>query len=64
MKQRCQQQNLRVDNDAITFLCHAFEGNLLAAAQELEKLSLLNLPQPLTVSVLQQNITRHNIRSV
>ena len=61
MKQRCQQQNLRVDNDALTFLCHAFEGNLLAAAQELEKLSLLNLPQPLTVSVLQQNITRHNV---
>jgi DNA polymerase III delta subunit len=26
MKQRCQQQNLRVDNDAITFLCHAFDG--------------------------------------
>jgi DNA polymerase III, delta subunit len=60
MKQRCQQQNLRPDNDAVTFLCHAYEGNLLAAAQELEKLSLLNLPQPLTVSVLQQNITRHN----
>jgi len=60
MKLRCQQQNLRVDNDAITFLCHAFEGNLLAAAQELEKISLLNLSQPLTVSVLQQNITRHN----
>ncbi|WP_321408626.1 DNA polymerase III subunit delta [Tolumonas auensis] len=61
MKLRSQQNGLRIDNDGITFLCHAFEGNLLAAAQELEKLALLALPQPLTVAVLQHNITRHNV---
>jgi DNA polymerase III subunit delta len=61
MTQRSQLTGLRIDNEGITFLCHAFEGNLLAAAQELEKLALLSLPQPLTVSVLQENITRHNI---
>ncbi|MBP7980568.1 MAG: DNA polymerase III subunit delta [Tolumonas sp.] len=61
MKLRSQQCGLRIDNDGITFLCHAFEGNLLAAAQELEKLALLTLPQPLSVSTLQHNITRHNV---
>ncbi len=61
MKLRSQQCGLHIDNDGITFLCHAFEGNLLAAAQELEKLALLALPQPLTVATLQHNITRHNV---
>lgn len=60
MKQRCQTAGLNVAPDAVTYLCHAFEGNLLAAAQEIEKLVLLNLPQPITIAALQQNITRHN----
>lgn len=42
--------------EAVQFLCHAFEGNLLGAAQELEKLALLNLPQPLGLLALQ-NVT-------
>ncbi len=60
MAQRCQKAGLQVAPDAITYLCHAFEGNLLAAAQEIEKLTLQNLPQPLTVATLQQIIVRHN----
>lgn len=60
MKQRTQQAGIQVDAEGITFLCHAFEGNLLAAAQEIEKLSLQNLPQPISIAQLRQLITRQN----
>jgi len=53
MQNRCQQHGIRVSSDGLTFLCHAFEGNLLAAAQELEKLALLNIPSPIALETLQ-----------
>lgn len=60
MQTRCQQHGIKVSSDGLTFLCHAFEGNLLAAAQELEKLALLNLPSPISLETLQHTITRQN----
>lgn len=60
MQQRAQQTGLQLQPEALQLMCHAFEGNLLAAAQELEKLALLALPQPISLAVLQENITQHN----
>ncbi len=44
IQQRARAQNLRLTPDAVQRLAHLVEGNLTAAAQELEKLSLLDLP--------------------
>jgi DNA polymerase-3 subunit delta len=41
IQQRMQQQGLRADADAVQLLADRIEGNLLAADQEIEKLSLL-----------------------
>lgn len=41
IEQRMQIQGLSADQDAIEILCAKVEGNLLAAAQEIEKLKLL-----------------------
>ncbi len=40
MANRCRQLNLNIDPDAIGLLAHRLEGNLLAAAQELDKLKM------------------------
>ncbi|MCB1584254.1 MAG: DNA polymerase III subunit delta [Marinicella sp.] len=40
IRQRCQSIGLQVDHDAISLLSMRLEGNLLAAAQELEKLKM------------------------
>lgn len=36
MQQRAQLNGLKLQPDAVQFMCHAFEGNLLGAAQELK----------------------------
>lgn len=48
IKQRCQQIGLQVDHDAIGLLSLRLEGNLLAAAQELEKLKMRYADQAVT----------------
>ncbi|WP_116473727.1 DNA polymerase III subunit delta [Zobellella maritima] len=53
LEQRLHRYGLRAEPDALRWLVYAFEGNLLAAAGEIEKLALLELPQPLTLSGLQ-----------
>lgn len=40
MAQRCRQLKLNIDQEAIGLLAHRLEGNLLAAAQELDKLKM------------------------
>lgn len=60
MQNRCQQAAIALQPEAIQFLCHAFEGNLLGAAQAVEKLALLGLPQPINLLALQENITQQN----
>lgn len=48
IRQRCQSIGLQVDNDAIGLLSMRLEGNLLAAAQELEKLKMRYTDQLVT----------------
>lgn len=48
IRQRCQSIGLQVDQDAIGLLSMRLEGNLLAAAQELEKLKMRYAEQVVT----------------
>ncbi|MEM9623278.1 MAG: DNA polymerase III subunit delta [Pseudomonadota bacterium] len=52
LKQRVRSRQLQLDADAITYLAERVEGNLLAAAQEIDKLALMGLPQPVSVEAL------------
>lgn len=45
LKQRIQQKDLDITDDALQLLAQQVDGNLLAAAQEVEKLSLLEAPK-------------------
>ena len=43
---------LKAEPDAIQYLCDKVEGNLLAAAQEVQKLALQGLPLPITLEMM------------
>ncbi|WP_028864769.1 DNA polymerase III subunit delta [Psychromonas aquimarina] len=58
--QRLKALHLRADKDVVDYLCVHFEGNLLAAKQEFEKLALLYPKQHLTLQQVEQSITTHN----
>jgi len=58
--QRLKTLNLHADKEVIDYLCLHFEGNLLAAKQEFEKLALLYPKQHLTLQQVEQSITTHN----
>lgn len=48
IQQRSQRHHVTLTSDAVKLLADWFEGNLLALDQELQKLALTDLPQPLT----------------
>ena len=50
--QRGQRVGLELSRDALAHLASSVEGNLLAAVQEIEKLALAALPQPVTLAAL------------
>jgi DNA polymerase III subunit delta len=50
---RARQAGLTLQPDALTLLAERVEGNLLAAAQEIQKLALAGLSGPVTVADLQ-----------
>lgn len=52
LDQRLQSRGLRLERDALLALAERVEGNLLAAAQEVEKLALQELPQPIGLQSL------------
>ncbi|MCW8870865.1 MAG: DNA polymerase III subunit delta [Proteobacteria bacterium] len=52
MANRCRQLNLNIDQDAIGLLAFRLEGNLLAAAQELDKLKMRFGEQRLDIQAL------------
>jgi len=56
--------NLSATNEVIQYLCVHFEGNLLAAQQECEKLALLYPQQHLNLQQVEQSITTYNHFSV
>lgn len=49
---RLQRAGQKLEPEALTYLAERVEGNLLAAVQEVEKLRLAELPQPVTVEAL------------
>ena len=49
---RLQHKGLDLQTDALSYLAARVEGNLLAAAQEIEKLALQNLPMPISAEAL------------
>jgi DNA polymerase-3 subunit delta len=64
MRQRMQQLGLQIDNDALQLLCDRVEGNLLAAAQEIEKLRLLCGGERVSVEHINQSVAdnaRYNL---
>ena len=58
--QRLKVLDLHADKEIVDYLCLHFEGNLLAAKQEFEKLALLYPKQNLTLQQVEQSITTHN----
>lgn len=54
--QRLNQAGLQAERDAVQYLCDKVEGNLLAAAQEVEKLALLDLPAPISVEAMASSL--------
>jgi len=49
---RARRAGIALEPDAITYLVERIEGNLLAAAQEVEKLALMEMAQPITLDSL------------
>ncbi len=62
--QRLKALELHANKEIIDFLCIHFEGNLLAAKQEFEKLALLYPKQTLNLHQVEQSITTHNHFSI
>ncbi|MGF1716336.1 DNA polymerase III subunit delta [Photobacterium chitinilyticum] len=57
---RCQQLGLQPDHESVLMLAQWHEGNLLALAQSLQKLTLLYPDGALTVIRLEEALSRHN----
>lgn len=64
LKDRARQLQLQLSSDAIALLQQHCAGNLLAARQELEKLALSALPQPLDAPALRHFLADHSSFSV
>lgn len=52
---RAQSHQLKLADDAVQILADWYEGNLIALDQQLAKLSLLDLPQPITVATIREH---------
>ena len=62
--QRMRKLGLQPDADALQLLAERVEGNLLACAQEIEKLYLLNGPGPVSAETIDDRVTssaRYNV---
>ncbi len=57
LQKRASRAGLEMDRDALRYLAERVEGNLLAAVQEIEKLRLLDLVQPLTLAALRSAVS-------
>lgn len=58
--QRLKSANLTATPEVMDFLCLHFEGNLLAAQQEIQKLAILFPHQHLQLQQVEESITTHN----
>lgn len=59
ISQRAKKMDLNMTKDAAELLAILVEGNLLAAAQELEKLRLLKTIQTIDVAVIEETVMDH-----
>jgi len=59
LQRRATDRGLNIETDAIKVLAQRIEGNLLAAAQEIEKLSILFGENPITKTDINDVITDH-----
>ena len=64
LRERARQLQLQLSSDALALLQQHCAGNLLAARQELEKLALSALPQPLDGAALSSFLSDHSSFSV
>ena len=60
LRERARQLQLQLSSEALTLLQQHCAGNLLAARQELEKLALSKLAQPLDADALSQFLADHS----
>ena len=56
LKERIQSRALRVENGVIELLCEQLEGNVLAAAQEVDKLQVLAKEGALTLQLVSESL--------
>ena len=64
LQQRVRDAGMSIDNDALQLLCDRVEGNLLAAAQEVEKLKLLATDTRITALTVAEAVSdnaRYNV---
>lgn len=59
IRQRLRSRNLEAEDEAIRLLCQMVEGNLLAAAQEIDLLRLLYQDQMVTLEIVEDLIANH-----
>ena len=64
LRERCRVLQLQLSSDALVLLQQHCAGNLLAARQELEKIALSALPQPLDANALGQFLADHSSYTV
>ena len=56
IKQRLQSRALRVENGVVEMLCEQLEGNVMAAAQEIDKLQVLAQDGAVTLELLSKSL--------
>ena len=59
LAQRCQTRGMNIDRHALELLADRVEGNLLAAAQEVEKLQVLCGDQPVTADMVAATVANN-----
>jgi len=59
IRQRLRSRNLEAEDEAVRCLCQMVEGNLLAAAQEIDLLRLLYQDQVVTLEIVENLIANH-----
>lgn len=64
LQQRARAMGLNIDRDAVQMLSQKVEGNMLAAAQELQKLQLSHPDVPITTAVVREQVAFHSRYSV
>lgn len=64
ISRRVQQAGVKADREAIKLLAELVDGNLLAAAQEIEKLKLLDAERPIDCNSIRESVSdssRYNV---